>query len=147
MGPWTYYSPLWLGTIIAGVVGYNALDQLPPMAAWLLWLVFVVGCVLVGVQCQLVMIGAQGVFAQVLPVPRGRSIRGRGAIAGGGFLLGWVAFGVVSGVLLLEELRVVPLVLAGVSLVCLAGAVVTYAWCWPFAVRDFDKRAMQSQKM
>lgn len=147
MGPWTYYSPLWLGTIIAGVVGYSALDELPPMATWLLWVVFVGGSVLVGVECQLVMIGAQGVFAQVLPVPRGRSIRGQGAVIGGCFLLGWVAFGVVSSVLLLQQLHVVPLVLAGVSVVCLAGAVVTYAWCWPFAVRDFDKRATQSQKM
>jgi hypothetical protein len=141
MGPWTYYSPLWLGTIIAGVVGYNALDQLPPMATWLLWLVFVVGSVLVGVQCQLVMIAAQGIFAQVLPVPRGRSIRGRGARFGGSLLLGWVAFGSVAGVLWLERVRVMPSVLAVVSLVCLAGAVVTYAWCWPTAVRDFDKRA------
>ena len=133
MGPWTYYSPLWLGTIIAGVVGYNRLDQLTVL--------LVVGCVLVGVQCQLVMIGAQGIFAQVLPVPRGRSIRGRSAVVGGTCLLGGVAFGIVAVLLHLEEVRVAPLVLATLSLGCLAGVVITYAWYWPFAARDFDNRA------
>jgi hypothetical protein len=142
MGPWTYYSPLWLGAIIAGVVGYSALDQFPSMPVWLLWLVFVVGCVLVGVQCQLVLIGAQGIFAQVLPVPRGRSIRGRGAAVGGSFLIGWVVFSVVAVLFRSEEMRAAPLALGVVALLCLAGAVITYVWCWPLAVRDFDRRPL-----
>ena len=139
MGAWTYYSPLWLGTIIAGVVGYNRLHQLTVL--------FVVGCVLVGVQCQLVMIGAQGIFARVLPVPGGRSIRGRSAAVGGTCLLGWAAFGIVAVLLHLEEVRVAPLVLATLSLGCLAGVLITYAWCWPFAARDFDDRAGWSKRI
>jgi biotin transporter BioY len=95
----------------------------------------------VGIQCQLVLISAQGLFAQVLPVPRGRSIRGSGAMAGGGFLLGWVVFSVVAVLLRSEEMRGAPVVLGVISLACLAGAVVTYVWCWPTAVRDFDSRA------
>lgn len=142
MSRWTYYCPLWLGAIIAAAVGYSALGQLPPMATWLLYVLYVAGCLLTGVQCQLAMIGAQGLFAQVLPVPHGRSIRGGAAMLGGTFLLGWVALSVVTALLWTEKLPVAPLVLAVVSVLCLAGAVITYVWCWPVAVRDFDSRAV-----
>jgi hypothetical protein len=142
MSAWTYYSPLWLGTILAGIVGYSSLDQLPPMATGLLWTVFVLGCLVVGVHCQLVMIGAQGVFAQVLPAPGGRSIRGRAAVVGGSFLFGWVLFAVVAALLRTEGMPRAPIILGAAGLVCLAGAVITYVWCWPTALRDFEKRAV-----
>lgn len=141
MGFWTYYCPLWLGAILAAVVGYGVVDQFPPMAGWLVWPTFVLGCLLVGVQCQLGMVGAQGVFAQVVPVPGGRSIRGRGAVIGGILLLGWVVLSTVAGLLQSEQMDLAPLVLAVISLASLAGAVITYVWCWPTAVRDFGKRA------
>ena len=87
------------------------------------------------------MVGVQGIFAQVLPVPRGRSIRGGGAVLGGTFLLAWAASSTVAVLLRSEEMRTAPLVIGIVSLVCLAGFLITYVWCWPVAVRDFDKRA------
>ena len=115
MSAWTYYSPLWLGMIVAGVVGYGNLEQLSSMEPGLRWTVLVLGCVGVGVQCQLAMIGCQGVFAQVLPIPRGRSIRGRGAVLGGAFLLGWVGLGFVGMLLRSEALSWAPWVVLELS--------------------------------
>lgn len=137
MSAWTYYSPLWLGAIIAGVVGYGLLDQFPPLPAWALWSCFAGLCLLAGLQCQLALIGAQGIFAQVLPVPRGRSVRGEAAVLGGALLLGWVVLSAVAGLLWFEDMLWAPLAVGGASLLCLAGAAITYVWCWPTAARDF----------
>jgi len=140
MGPWTYYAPFWLGSILVGVAGYSHLDQYPQFEPWLRWTLFVVGCLLAGVQFQLVMIGTQGIFAQVLPAPGGRSIRGRGAAIGGALLILWFVAGAVGGVLKSKDLETAPLILGGIALAGLIGALMTYIWCWPIAARDFDKQ-------
>ena len=141
MGRWTYYSPLLLGTLLAALMCATYSELLPPMSTGLLVTVLIGGCVLAGVLCQFLMVAAQGMLAQVLPVPGGRSIRGRGAVAGGGLLLLWVATGAVAALLRAEGLGTAAVVLAIVSLASLIGAVLIYLWCWPTAVRDFaDKR-------
>ena len=141
MGRWTYYCPLWLGTLLAGALVATYREQLPPMRTGVLVAAVICGCVACGVLCQLLLIGAQGLFAQVLPVPGGRSIRGRGAVVGGGFVFLWSAAGLVAALLRIEGLTTAWVVPGVASLAGLVGAAVTYAWCWPMAVRDFaDER-------
>lgn len=133
MNAWTYYSPLWGGALAAGVVCYNILDTLPPAWRLLSWFV----CIAVALLCQLVMIGAQGAFGQVLPAIGGRSIRGSGAILCGTLLLVGVGFALVGGVLAYEAVTLggrVVLVLSGASL---AAALGVYFWNFPAAARDF----------
>ncbi len=142
MGFWTYYLPFGIGLLITLVLHETVWGHAPVMPEWAEW-PFVAGVgVGVGLICQLMMIGVQGAFAQVLPVPRGRSIRGSGAVVVGVCLIGGVAFAVVAVLLRSDEMPVAPLVLAIISLLCLAGAIVTYLWCWPVAPRDFDNRAV-----
>jgi hypothetical protein len=86
------------------------------------------------------LIGVQGAFAQVLPVPAGRSIRGRGAVTGGLLIITCVALGAVAGLLQSEELARAALVVGVLSLAAGGAAAITYVWCWPIAVRDFGKR-------
>ncbi len=139
MGPWTYYSPLWLGMLLAFVSHDTIRQRLTEPDAWTAWAVVAgVGAVL-GLAGQVLLIGVQGVFAQVLPVPGGRSIRGRGAVGGGFLLIVFVAFTGVAALLWSEELAMASWILAGIGLLAGAGAVLTYIWCWPVAVRDFAR--------
>ncbi len=140
MGPWAYYSPLWLGALVVLALNDALRASLPPMEPWVRWLVVAGVAVAAGVQSQVLMIGAQGAFAQVLPVPRGRSIRG-GAAAGAGWLL--IAWVVLSGVMVLlgyEAVTQAAVVLGVLSLGALAGAAVVYVWSIPAAVADFGDR-------
>lgn len=141
MGIWTYYSPLGIGFLIVlalhDTIGANAPTE------WPLWthgpLTLVIG-VITGLLCQLLMFGAQGAFAQVLPVPFGRSIRGRGAVLGGMLTIAAVALAAIAALLHLQEMSAPAFV---TSMLCLAAAIaalVTYGWCWPVAVRDFSGR-------
>lgn len=142
MGFWTYYSPLGLGLLLTLVLHQTVWAHAPVLPGWAKW-PFVSGIgVGVGLLCQLMLIGVQGVFAQVLPVPVGRSIRGRGAMVGGGLIIGCVVLGAVAGLLRAEELSRAALVIGALGLLSGAGAVITYVWCWPVAVRDFDKRGV-----
>lgn len=141
MGFWTYYSPLGVGFLLTLALHDTIRAHAPVLPAWAEW-PFVIGvAVVVGLLCQLLMIGAQGVFAQVLPVPAGRSIRGRGAVVGGSLLVTCVALGAIAGLLRSEQLGAAALVIGLLSLASGAGAAITYVWCWPVAVRDFDRRA------
>ena len=138
MGRWTYYSPLWLGAALSLVIMLTYRQFLPELSDWLLALVVAGACVLIGLVCQLVIVAVQGAFAQVLPVPGGRSVRGRGAVVCGWLLMAAIACGVVAGALWIEEgMWLASLVLAVLGLGLLCGAVITYLWCWPLAVRDF----------
>lgn len=90
-----------------------------------------------GLLCQMLMIGAQGAFAQVLPVWGGRSIRG-GAAAGAGWLLMAAFVLTVVAVLLLKE----AVETGGVATAIAAGAAFAtagcvYAWHMPAAQADF----------
>ena len=87
-------------------------------------------------------LGSALAFAQVLPVPVGRSIRGRAAKIGGCLIMGCVALAVVAVLLRLDELSSAALVVGLLSGVSGVAAVITYIWCWPTAVRDFDERSV-----
>lgn len=140
MGPWTYYSPLWLTALL--VVALN--DWIRGGLAlpdWQEWLAVAGVAVVCGVQAQLAMFGAQGVFAQVLPVPVGRSIRGGAAVLGGGLLLGWVLLSCAAVLLGYEEIGLPAQIVGGVALATLVAAAVVYVWALPTAVADFRARA------
>ena len=140
MGLWTYYSPLGIGLLVTLVLHETVRAHAPVMPSWAEWPFVVAVGVVVGLLCQLMLVGVQGAFGQVLPVPVGRSIRGRGAVVGGVLIVGCVALGAVAGLLRSEELNSAALVVGVLSLVSGAAAVITYVWCWPMAVRDFSER-------
>ncbi len=141
MGPWAYYSPL-----LAGIAGTWALndtvrEQLPVMGPASTWLLVAGVSLLVGLQAQVLMFAAQGAFAQVLPVPIGKSMRGGVAQMAGWFLLGWVVVSSVTVVIGLESVgrAVVPGVIGmGMLLV----AVGTYIWGLPTAQADFGREKL-----
>jgi len=137
MGRWTYYSPLVLGIALAALMYPSYRAFVPGWSLWAAVPLFVAACVFVGVQCQLVMIGAQGVFVQAWPVPGGRTIRGRGAVMGGACLLLGLAVEAAAGLLASEGLWAAATVLAGTSVASWTGVAIICAWCWPTAVCDF----------
>ena len=139
MGRWTYYSPLWLGALLVFALNDALRQALPPLEPWAHWLIVVVVAVVVGVQCQVLMVGAQGAFAQVLPVPIGRSIRGRAAVIGGWLLIAWVTLACATVLLGYEEVTLAARVLGGMSVASLAGAIVVYVWNIPAVVADFGE--------
>lgn len=136
----TYYSPFLIGLGLSFLMHQVIEAALP--AEWLnaKWLWVAVSGLTVGLHLQILMIGAQGAFSQVLPVPRGRSIRGRGAVVGGVLIIGWIGLGLVTALLYSEDVRVAVWIAAGLSLACGAGALVAYAWCWPTAAPDFSAK-------
>jgi hypothetical protein len=137
VGPWAYYSPLWLGALLVLALNDALRASLPPMAPWARWLIVVGAAVLVGLQSQVLMIGAQGAFSQVLPVPRGRSIRGGAAAAGGWLLIAWVVLSAVTVLLAWEGVALGDWVMGVLSLAALGGAIGIYIWNLPTAVTDF----------
>jgi len=138
MGFLTYYSPLWLGFLVTLALHDMAWSNAPSWPEWAYW-PFVAGAgVICGLFCQFIMIGVQGAFAQVLPVPNGRSIRGRGAVVGGVFILASGVLAAVAGLLLSDALNRAAMTIGLISLASAAGVVITYFWCWPMAARDFD---------
>jgi hypothetical protein len=109
---------------------------------WVQWTLVGVVAVLFGLQCQILMIGAQGAFAQVLPVPGGRSIRGRAAVLGGWLLIVWFAAASISVVLWMSGMFAATLVLQIIAVAALLAAIATYIWSLPAAMADFgdDRR-------
>lgn len=144
MSRWTYYAPLWLGTLLAAGLYAALRDQLPAWPLWMQYAAPLVGCPLVGLYAQLVLMGVQGAFAQVLPVPGGRSLRGSYAVMSGGFLLAALALAPVGALLLNERVRVAGMAVTAAAGVCLAAALAAYAWGLPAAVRDFSPRRYES---
>jgi hypothetical protein len=138
MGPFTYYTPLWLGTLISAALlhasGYGAdwSFRVP---------LLILVAAPVGLACQLAMFGAQGAFAQVLPVPIGKSIRGRPATVCGSLTLLSVAALSAAFVLALDDGVNRPIIailtVGGIFGVCALG---TYVWSLPVASRDFTRR-------
>lgn len=137
MGPLAYYAPLWLGTLLTAAlvaVSHSELAELAPLhrALWLL-----VYPVATGLWAQTAMIGAQGVFAQVLPAPGGRSIRGPSAVLAGAFTLVFVS-ALPAAVFLSVQGQHTPAFWAQcVSGGALVVAGISYFWAWPTADRDF----------
>ena len=141
MGIWTYYSPLGIGFILVLAL-HESVGSSAPTAwpQWTYWPFVIVIGLLAGLLCQLLMIGVQGAFAQVLPVPIGRSIRGRGAVVGGGLIIATVALAAIAGLLKTQEMGLPSLVTGILTLAAAIGALITYIWCWPVAPRDFTNR-------
>lgn len=136
MGRATYYSPLWLGALL--VLALNEPLRvgltLPDATEWLIVAALAIAA---GLQSQVLLVGAQGAFAQVLPVPWGRSVRGRSAAMAGWLLIAWVWLSVVTVMLGFETVTQAALVVGVLSLAALAGALIVYIWNIPAAVRDF----------
>ncbi len=142
MSRMTYFSPAMIGAAFAAMMLATYWERLPIMNPWLFWLLMVGGCVLAGAMCQLAMVGAQGAFAQVLPMPGGRSIRGGGAVLAGWLLLLSLVLNLAALMLGLESgLGRPTIVAAAAGQVLAVAALATYLWCWPTATRDFaDER-------
>lgn len=141
MGRFTYYSPLLAGFALAALMHDSiwsaAAGRYSEKLYWVL--VFLVGLQL-AIAFQLLMVGSQGVFAQVLPVPGGRSIRGGPAVLGGFLIWMFLACGGIALMLAGAQMHWMPIVLGVIALAAGAGAVVCYVWGWPTAVRDFADR-------
>lgn len=136
MGRWTYYSPLALGILL--VLAMNeSVRALLTWPDWEEWLVVAGVALAAGIQCQVLMTGAQGAFAQVLPVPFGKSIRGSGAALAGWLLIAWVVLSAVTVLLGFEAVTQAAVVVGIASLTALAGAIVVYVWNLPAGVADF----------
>jgi hypothetical protein len=141
VGPWAYYSPLVLGAALVFAMNDAVRSVLPPWSPWAQWLAVAGVALVVAVQCQVLMIGAQGAFAQVVPVPWGRSIRGRAAAGAGWLLIAWVGLSGVTTLLGVEAVTQAAVALGGLSLAALVGAGVIYLWQIPAAIPDFrDER-------
>ena len=138
MGRWSYYSAILLGTAFAYLARdlYDA--TIPPEPTWKYWTLVSLAAVGFGLACQLAMIGAQGAFAQVLPVPGGRSVRGGGAVGGGWLILLWFGLSCAGGLLYWESAGVTAWVALGAGQAALIVAAMVYIWAWPAAIRDFD---------
>lgn len=139
MGPWTYYSPLWLGTIVAFAVFANSprLDWLPADGLFY-WTIGVVGSLLLGALCQLGMFGLQGAAAQVMPVPFGRSIRGRGAKVTGFLWILAIVATLAAGLVASDADSRLPVLILGAGAAALAVCgVISYIWCASGAIPDF----------
>lgn len=129
--------PFWGGLLLAGLFAVSGYHQDSGMA----YLGPAIGYVLLfAVGCQLAMFGAQGVSAQVLPVPFGKSIRGRGAATTGMLLLAAVSAGVATAMLALQSVDAVATGVGIAAGALLLAAGVAYFWCMPTAVADFGSR-------
>jgi hypothetical protein len=143
MGPWSYYAPLWLGLLLPfgmqhAVFAHPTIAGLSPAAQWP---ALVLLGIVTGIQFQLLMVGAQGAFAQVLPVPGGRSIRGRAAVVGGtltisAVLLLWIAFLLRPS----DGFSTPATIVIGCSAAAALLAMLIYLWSLPMAARDFASR-------
>jgi hypothetical protein len=148
VGFWGYYSPFLIGIALTFLQSDSIFRQLDLWAALpteLRWAAVAALSLLAGAACQLLMAGAQGAFAQVLPVPFGRSLRGRPAVVSGAGLLTGV--GLLGAAVLLQSpefpaLRNGLAGLGGASLLIALGA---YLWGLPAAVRDFDLRRTETE--
>lgn len=141
MGPFAYYSPLIVGIVFILSMGGSIRESFPTYSDGAWYVVLSLIALTTAVLFQFIMIGLQGVYAQVLPVPVGKSIRGGAAVAGGGLILA-ATLATMSMALLASESMSTGATVAGLIAAAAAlGAAVTYIWNIPAAVRDFaDER-------
>lgn len=138
MNRWTYYSPLVFGALVVLALNEPLRASMQGWQGGLQWTLITIMAAVFGVQCQVLMVGAQGAFAQVLPVTGGRSIRGGGAVVAGWLLIAWFWLALVAALLLAERVNLAGLVVGGSALATLGGALIVYAWNVPAAVQDFS---------
>ena len=140
MGRSTYYAPLYVSLIVA-LLGRDIYgDSIPPEPAWQHWAAVIGISLGFGIACQLAFMGVQGMFAQVLPVPGGRSIRGRSARISGTALLFGVAGIAISLLMFTEGIVLAASISGAVTLALLLTTIIVYLWSLPAAVSDFDTR-------
>ncbi|MGE3181903.1 MAG: hypothetical protein AB7N71_09750 [Phycisphaerae bacterium] len=140
MSRWGYYSPLWVGFVIGLILLKSTFAQGPEELAWVYWGKLLAGAVILALVTQLGMLGAQGAFAQVLPAPGGKSIRGRVAVVAGIFVLGAIVASAVAGFLYAdrnEGTALASMIVAGLAGAMLISAAIAYFWGMPAAVEDF----------
>lgn len=137
MGRFSYYSPILIGFAIVLMMNPTVREHRPAMSDSMIWPYVIAVGLLAGLMCQVIMVGAQGAFAQVLPAPGGRSIRGSGAMWAGWLLLLAVLKALICLVLGFEELSRASWTFGIGATAALLAAAGTYAWSWPTAVRDF----------
>jgi hypothetical protein len=76
MTKWQYWSPMIIGGVVGEIYGlqtYRNLGGNPLVSVGVLPVLFALGG---AISLQLALVGAQGLFAGVLPVPFGKTIRG-----------------------------------------------------------------------
>lgn len=143
MGRWTYYSPLWIGALLIFSLNDAIRRGVAAYPDWQQWLIVVGAAIAGGLHCQILMLGTQGAFAQVLPVPGGRSIRGPAATMAGWLLALWFVLGIATVLLLMEGITTAAITVGSVTAATLIGAVLIYVWNLPAAVEDFRARRLE----
>lgn len=142
MGPWTYYLPFIVGLLLPFGLhqAFFASPRMVGLEVWQQWSLLGLSGLGLAVTFQALMIGAQGAFAQVLPVPFGKSVRGRSAVVAGGGLIATVLVGLVALFLYDQGSSGPGLIAAVVTGVAALISLTAYVWSWPMAVRDFASR-------
>jgi hypothetical protein len=135
----TYYSPFFIGAGLMFIMHETIAAGIPAERLGWKWAYVTAFGLGAGLILQLMMVGTQGAFAQVLPAPRGRSIRGRGAVVCGGLIIAAMALCVIAWLLQTEGVVIGVWIAGGLAAASAAGAVVTYIWCWPTALSDFGE--------
>jgi len=137
MGFWAYYSPSWLGFLFALLMHDQIRAAHPTLGTGAFVAVLIGYGVALGAFSQLMLMGLQGVSAQVLPVPRGRSIRGRPATVGGFLVLLFGVTAVVTAVLFQASAERGTLIAGVVCGLVGVGTLLHYLWNAGTAVQDF----------
>jgi len=76
MTKWQYWSPLIIGGVVGEIYGLQAYRSLGGNPLVLVGVLPLLSALIWGIGFQLLALAAQGLFAAVLPVPVGKSIRG-----------------------------------------------------------------------
>ena len=138
MGFWAYYSPSWLGFLFALLMHDQIRAAHPTLGGGVFAAVLVGYGFTLGAFGQLMFIGLQGVAAQVLPVPRGRSIRGGPAALCGYLVLIFGVAAIVTAVLFKASATQGTIISGSVCGLVGLAALLHYVWNSVTAVRDFD---------
>lgn len=139
----TFYSPFLIGLILGiGLTVVRAAGHWSTLGEgrWLVAPIALLAGLAWAIVLQLAMVGLQGVSAQVVPVVRGRSIRGRGAVAVGVLILvglGLSGLGGLWAALSRTALTAWFWTMLSAGLSCLLAALITYLWCLPTADTEF----------
>jgi len=131
-----YFSPGILGVLVGLVYalfgGDYSMSERLTLGCYLVPLLLIIG--------QLAMVAAQGMFAGVLPVPPGKSMRGTKCLIIGLLIVVGGVSGLVVYLLSHAEGGLAAKVFGGVSLACWLTAIGLYVWSLPTAVADFVRK-------
>ena len=137
MGRLAYYSPFFVGTLLAAVVFTTQTESLSGIPVLLQILLVLICAPFTGIKFQIIMMGFQGVMAKVIPVPWGRSLRGPTAVLIGSLIL-LSTFGIIVCILLYHASATLAYQISCLcSSLCYIAALVVYLRSIPRAVRDF----------